>query len=97
MEITHNMKLIRVFAILAVATTVAACSAYEYDDTQIKQDIANLQRKVSALENLCASMNTNISAIQTIASAAQSGNYITSVAPITYNGKEITCHSKLLN
>ena len=34
-------------------------------------------------------MNTNIASIQSIASASQNANYITSVTPVTQNGKEI--------
>ena len=42
-----------------------------------------------ALQRLCNETNTNLSALQTIVTALQNNDYITSVAPLTENGKVV--------
>ena len=42
-----------------------------------------------ALQRLCNETNTNLSALQTIVTALQNNNYITSVDPLTENGKVV--------
>ena len=42
-----------------------------------------------ALRTLCNQMNTNISALQTIVSALQNNDYVTSVTPVSENGKVV--------
>ena len=42
-----------------------------------------------ALQRLCNEMNTNLSALQTIVTALQNNDYITSVDPLTENGKVV--------
>ena len=59
------------------------------DVSQYQEDIADLQRRVEALEDLCNNLNNNISAIQTIATAVQNNNYITGVTPLMKSGVEI--------
>lgn len=53
-----------------------------YDDSQIKDDVQDLQNRVSALETLCTQMNTNIISIQTLVNSLNNNDYITSVVPI---------------
>ena len=53
-----------------------------YNDDPLKQDIASLQSRVSKLESLCGQMNTNIGSLQTIVSALQDKDYISSITPI---------------
>ena len=77
------VKQLGAFLLAITAVLALACTA-DYE-TRFEE----LESRVSALEQLCSQMNTNISSLQSIASAAQTGNYITGVAPITYNGKEI--------
>lgn len=52
-------------------------------------DFAQLEKRVAALENLCNQMNTNIASLQTLISALQNNDYITSVSPVTQDGKEV--------
>ena len=42
-----------------------------------------------ALQRLCNETNTNLSALQTIVTALQNNDYITSVDPLTENGKVV--------
>ena len=53
------------------------------------EDLAQLENRVAALENLCGQMNTNISSLQTIIGALQNNDYITSVTPVTQNGETV--------
>ena len=77
----------KLFSIIPVFLTllVVGCTK-PYDDSEIRADIADLQERVEALEEMCREMNTNISALQTIVSALQNNDYITGVTPITENG-----------
>ena len=56
------------------------------DGTQIKLPTWSA---FEALQRLCNETNTNLSALQTIVTALQNNDYITSVDPLTENGKEV--------
>ena len=56
------------------------------DGTQIKQPTWSA---FEALQRLCNETNTNLSALQTIVTALQNNDYITSVDPLTENGKVV--------
>lgn len=74
--------------ILFLALTVFVAAGC-YDDAALWDQIKNHEGRISKLETLCNQMNTNISSLQTIVSALQNNDYVTNVAPITENGKEI--------
>ena len=74
--------------ILFLALTVLVAAGC-YDDAALWDQIKNHEERISKLETLCNQMNTNISSLQTIVSALQNNDYVTNVAPITENGKEI--------
>ena len=73
------------FILFAVLAMAVSCTE-PYDDTQIRTDIEDLKERVTALEELCREMNTNISSMQAILTALQNNDYITSVTPITEGG-----------
>ncbi|MBP3289804.1 MAG: leucine-rich repeat protein [Alistipes sp.] len=84
--------------ILFLVTFVCAAmfSACEYDDSAlwgeidgVKQELADHERRIAALEELCKQMNTNISALQTAVTALQNNDFVTNVAPITKDGETI--------
>lgn len=77
-------KLIFVFASVLLA---AACS--KYDDSALTGRVDRLESRVSSLEALCQQMNTNISSLQSLVSAVQNGDYITSVSPVTQGDRTI--------
>lgn len=60
-----------------------------FDDTAIWEKLNSLESRVAALEQLCKQMNTNITSLQSIVEALQNKDYVTSVAPITEDGKTI--------
>ena len=64
-------------ALLAIGFT--GC---EYDDSALWGEVNSLKDRVLTLEQLCQQMNTNISSLQSLVSALQNQDYITSVTPI---------------
>lgn len=73
--------LIAFFAVFAIT----ACSPF--DDSDIWDKLNEHEQRIARLEALCEQMNTNISALQTIVTALQNNDYITSISPI-YEGSE---------
>ena len=66
-----------------------AVGCQKYNDTPLKNRVGELENRVTALEELCKKMNTNISSLQTIVGALQNNDYVTSVTPVTKNGETI--------
>lgn len=60
-----------------------------YDDTALWDQIRDHEERIVSLEKLCNQMNTNISSLQTVVAALQDKDYVTNVAPVKENGKEI--------
>ena len=82
------MKKFRHYALLLVtAMAVFGCSK-DYDDTELKQDISNLQSRVEKLETWCTTVNGQISALQGLVTALEAKDYVTGVSPMT-NGYTI--------
>lgn len=82
------MKRILYLTTMVVALLFGGC-AQEFDDSEIWDKLDNHESRITALEELCRQMNTNISSLQTIVSALQNNDYVTGVAPITENGETI--------
>lgn len=61
----------------------------EYDDSALTGRVDDLESRVEKLEELCRQMNTNISSLQTLVTALQNSDYITSVTPVTSGGQTI--------
>ena len=76
----------KLLSLLACGLLLFSCSD-KYDDSALRNDLSDLENRVAKLEELCKQMNTNISSLQTIVTALQSNDYITSVTPITNDGK----------
>ena len=82
------MKKFRHYALLLVtAMAVFGCSK-DYDDTELKQDISDLQSRVEKLETWCTTVNGQISALQELVTALEANDYVTGVSPVT-NGYTI--------
>lgn len=79
----------KILSVLCIATLLFASCSDEYDDSALTGRVDNLENRVAKLEELCKQMNTNISSLQTIVTALQKNDYITSVTPIMQNGKEV--------
>ncbi|MDY4917189.1 MAG: PL29 family lyase N-terminal domain-containing protein [Candidatus Cryptobacteroides sp.] len=59
-----------------------------YDDSALQEQLKDHESRLKELERLTAQQNTNISSLQTIVTALQDKDYVTSVAPI-YVGDEV--------
>ncbi|MDE6070194.1 MAG: DUF4988 domain-containing protein, partial [Alistipes sp.] len=78
------------FVLLTVAGMLYSTSCSEsYDDSTLWGRVDDLENRVARLEELCKQMNTNIASLQTLVSAAQAHDYITSVVPVESSGNVV--------
>lgn len=77
-------KLLVCFALIS-AILMSGCKRY----TELRNHVGELEERVTALEELCKQMNTNISSLQTLVNALQENDWITAVNPINYGGETI--------
>ncbi|MBR2867035.1 MAG: hypothetical protein IKC12_04885, partial [Alistipes sp.] len=64
------MKKLFTLVTIILAMVVSSCT---YDDTAVWNKLENHESRISALEELCREMNTNISALQSLVDAMQGG------------------------
>ena len=67
--------------------TLAIGCSDSYDDSALNGRVNNLEQRVSALEELCRQLNTNITSVQTLVNVMTDNDYITGVKEHTENGK----------
>ena len=89
---------------LALITLIGIGLSSCYDDSLLldrmdnyDQQLADYASRLAALEILCGQMNTNITSLQSIITAVQSQDYITSVTPITEGDVEVGYTITFLN
>ena len=87
-KVYQPMKKLLTYLLSAMMIFAVGCSE-EFDDSAIWENLNSLESRVAALEQLCKQMNTNITSLQSIVEALQNKDYVTSVAPITEDGKTI--------
>jgi len=75
----------QIFITLFVSVLMAGCN----DDRGLFNMMLDNESRIAGLEQLCQEMNTNVSSLQTIVAAQQSGDYITFIAPIVMGSKQI--------
>ena len=85
MKTNRSKATVMMLSFLALCLGLVSC----YDDSGLIEKIKEIENRVSKLEEECKAMNTNISSLQTIVTALQQNDYVTSVAPITKDGIEI--------
>lgn len=84
----NTMKKFKHFALLLLAAVVVfGCS--KYDDTELRNDVSDLQSRVAKLEEWCKTTNSQISALQGLVEALQANDYVTGVTPIMEGSKEV--------
>ena len=77
--------------ILMVAMAFANCSE-DYDDSDLKNDMQNLENRVNALERWQSEVNSNITTLQSIVNSLNGLNHITSVTDLKdSSGNVIGC------
>jgi len=79
-----------------VLSTTLALTSCQFDDSALwskldeyGESIRDHEQRISALEELCKQMNTNIEALQTLVDALEKRDYVTNVAPIREDGKVV--------
>ena len=87
------MKKLLLSVILATSLAFSSC---QFDDSDIwnkfgemEESIRDHEQRISALEELCKQMNTNIEALQTLVSALEKRDYITNISEVRSNGEVI--------
>ena len=86
MKITINYfgRMLRAL-LLCAGRAMTGC----YDDSFLQQQLKDHESRLKELERLTAQQNTNISSLQTIVTALQDKDYVTSVAPINEGDKVV--------
>ena len=84
-KLTRFFKCRHLVWLTVLCIALAGCKD-DFDDSELRKQIADLDGRLTTLEKLCAQMNANISSMQTIVNALQQNDYITGVTPITEGG-----------
>ena len=79
----------KILSALSIALVVLASCTSGYDDIALWNMSKDMNTRLTSLEELCEQMNSDIAALQAIVQAVKDKDYIESVAPISFNGKEI--------
>lgn len=79
----------RVKSFLAAFVSLLTLVSCKQDTADLAGRLDNLEERVFRLETLCTEMNGNISSLKSLLTAMQSGDYITSVIPVTSEGKTV--------
>lgn len=80
----------KLFVLLSLAGLLCSTSCSEtYDDSALTGRVDDLENRVARLEELCRQMNTNIASLQTLVSALQDHDCITSMTPVESGGSVI--------
>ena len=85
MKTVFHIKSLMYSALVTTLLFVSGC----YDDTELRERLSDYEARLQTLEKTCSEMNTNIASMQQIMIALQNNDFVTDVAPITENGKEI--------
>jgi hypothetical protein len=80
-----KLLIVSVFSVI----TAGGITSCKYDDSELWNEMMDHENRIVQLESLCNQMNTNISSLQTIVSALQENDYVTSIIPITSGGETI--------
>ncbi|MBQ5594609.1 MAG: leucine-rich repeat protein [Alistipes sp.] len=81
------MKKLLTLFVIALTVVVSSCS--KFDDSAIWDKLIEHENRITAIEELCKQMNTNIEALQTIVEALEKRDYITNVSPVRKDGEVI--------
>ena len=72
----------KLFFALMMGIALAACTPEAYDDTAIKEQIDNLDDRLTKVEEDLATLELNVNAMKTLAEALKSGKYIETVVAL---------------
>lgn len=83
------MKKLLNLLLAATMLIVVGCDEPLGDDSLLGDQSGLTEEQVAQLEELCEQMNINISSLQTLVTALQSNDFVTSAAQIRQDGKPI--------
>ena len=72
----------KLFFALMMGLALAACTPEAYDDSAIKEQIGNLDDRLTKVEEDLATLELNVNAMKTLAEALKTGKYIESVVAL---------------
>ena len=72
----------KMFFALMMGLALAACTPEAYDDSALKEQIDNLDDRLTKVEEDLATLELNVNAMKTLAEALKNGKYIESVVAI---------------
>ena len=72
----------KIFFALMMGLAICACTPEAYDDTAIKEQIDNLDDRLTKVEEDLATLELNVAAMKTLAEALKTGKYIESVVAL---------------
>ena len=72
----------KLFLALMMGLALAACTPEAYDDTAIKEQIDNLDDRLTKVEEDLATLELNVDALKTLTQALKDGKYIESVVAL---------------
>ena len=64
--------------LLCIGLAVSGC----YDDSALKTQLSDHEQRLDSLELICARLNTNCEALETVMAALDANDYVTAVAPV---------------
>ena len=76
----------RICVLMALVCAVLSC---KFDDSAIWDKLNDHENRIKDLELLCGKINTNVSSLQSIVSALEKKDYVTSVTPVKLAGVEV--------
>ena len=88
-EIEFKFKVMMKTRLLSLLAIICVCFTSCYDDSDLRDQLADHEDRIQTLETICAQMNTNINALQSIVNTLQQNDYVTNISPIMEGIKEI--------
>lgn len=79
------MKRLLIMALLLCG--LYSCS--KYDDGPLTKRVEGIEGRVSKLEQTCSKLNQDLTALQNIVTRLQNNDYVTAVAPLMEQGKQV--------
>lgn len=75
-----------IYIILSVGTII---SCARFDDSELWDKVIDHEDRIADLETLCARMNSNITALQSIVTAIEEYDYVTKITEIIEDGRNV--------
>ena len=84
-----SLRLIPAALMLLASSFICSCDDNDDEISDLEERVESIEERVTALENLCSEMNTNIASLQTLVTALENNDYITSIVEVTKDGEVI--------